>query len=131
MISNEISSVAGTGEFPLEKERAIKRIFKTVSPWSSLKQSGRLALPNGEATRHFDQLHEKCASVGLWIVPVGELEGFCRSVGSHGPGFVEKILEDRNLETDDELKDARDFVRKIWQRARPHDAPNFRNKNGG
>jgi energy-coupling factor transporter ATP-binding protein EcfA2 len=122
MIAGEIEGVAGTGEFPSKNESAIKRIFKTVSPWSALKQSGRSALPAGEATKHFDQLYEKCAKLGLWIVPVGEIEGFCRSIGSHGPGFVEKVLEDRNLESDEELKEAREFISKLWQRARPEEA---------
>ncbi len=34
MIAAEIEAVTGTGEFPLEKERSIKRVFKAVSPWS-------------------------------------------------------------------------------------------------
>ncbi|WP_159288956.1 ATP-dependent nuclease [Methylosinus sporium] len=122
MIADEIEGVTGTGDFPSGKENAIKRIFKTVSPWSALKQSGRMALPGGETIRQFDQLLEKCASLGLWIVPVGEIEGFCRSIGSHGPGFVEKVLEERDLETDGELNEAREFVRKLWQRAQPREA---------
>lgn len=118
MITAEIEGVTGTGEFPANKERAIKRIFKTISPWSALKQSGRSALPGGEVTTHFDQLYEKCAVSGLWIVPVGEIEGFCRSIGSHGPGFVEKVLEERNLEADPELKVAREFISELWLKAR-------------
>ena len=48
------------------------------------------------------------------IVPVGELEGFCRSIqAKHGPAFVAKVLENRNLETDSEVKEARAFVTKI------------------
>jgi hypothetical protein len=51
---------------------------------------------------------------------VGELEGFCRSIdGGHGPGFVEKVLEERNLESDSELEDARRFITKLWERAKP------------
>lgn len=117
MIEAEIRGVSGTNEFPQSKEKAIKRVFKTVSPWSSLKQNGRAALPGGEPIKQFDQLYEKCTAVGLWIVPVGEIEGFCRSIGSHGPGFVEKVLEEKNLETDGELSEARIFVGKLWQAA--------------
>ncbi len=113
-IEAEIANVAGAEKFPPEKEQAIKKIFKEASPWGRLKQSGRTALPSGEVTRNFNQLLKNCAVIGLWIVPVGELEGFCRSVGSHGPGFVEKILEEKSLETDEELEDAREFVRKLW-----------------
>jgi hypothetical protein len=123
MINTEISGLSGTGDFPIDRERAIKRIFKTISPWNSLKQSGRAAIPGGEPTIQFDKLHEKCAAIGLWIVPVGEIEGFCQSIGMHGPGFVEKVLEERDLQADDELRDARDFVAKIWKRARPAEVP--------
>ncbi|KPF55404.1 hypothetical protein IP65_04590 [Novosphingobium sp. AAP1] len=118
MIADLIEDVSGIAEFPRAKENAIKKVFKTVSPWSALKQSGRRGLPNGEPTTQYDQLAEKCASIGLWIVPVGEVEGFCQSLGSHGPGFVEKVLETKGLETDVELAEAREFVGKIWRRRR-------------
>lgn len=35
------------------------------------------------------------------------------------PGFVAKALKERSLKTDPELKEARDFVSKVWARARP------------
>jgi energy-coupling factor transporter ATP-binding protein EcfA2 len=119
LVAAQLVGVTGTGEFPEEKERGIKEVFKTVSPWSAMKRSGRSALPAGEAIKHFDDLSEKCSDHGLWIVPVGEIEGFCRSVGSHGPGFVEKVLEERDLETDPELKEAREFIGRIWEKAKP------------
>ncbi|MBX3598549.1 MAG: AAA family ATPase [Rhizobiaceae bacterium] len=118
MIATQLEEVTGTGEFPEERERAIKEVFKTVSPWSAMKRSGRSALPAGEPIKHFDSLSEKCQEHRLWIVPVGEIEGFCRSIGSHGPGFVEKVLEERTLETDYELQDARDFIGRIWAKAK-------------
>jgi hypothetical protein len=119
LIATQLEGVDGTGEFPDDKERAIKEVFKTVSPWSAMKRSGRSALPAGETIKHFDALCEKCEEKRLWIVPVGEIEGFCRSIGSHGPGFVERVLEERNLESDPELQEARDFIRKIWAKAKP------------
>ena len=55
----------------------------------------------------------------MWIVPAGELEGFCRSIeAGHGPAFVAKVLEERDLESDMELADARQFVAKIWESAK-------------
>ena len=118
LITKELEDVAGLAEFPKDREQAIKRIFKDASPWSALKGSGRSALSHGEPIRQFDTLCEKCGDHRLWIVPVGELEGFCRSVGSHGPGFVEKILEERDLATDAELREAREFVGNIWAKAK-------------
>jgi len=119
LIAAQLKGVKGTGEFPEDRERAIKEVFKTVSPWSAMKRSGRSALPAGEPIKHFDTLSEKCEARRLWIVPVGEIEGFCRSIGSHGPGFVEKVLEERNLEADPELQDARNFIGNIWAKAKP------------
>ena len=125
MIADQLIGVTGTGAFPDANERAIKQVFKTVSPWSFLKQSGRSALPAGEPTRQFNELYRKCSEKGLWIVPVGEMEGFCRSVGSHGPGFVEKVLEEKNLGTDPELHEAREFITRIWEAAKPRDPTPF------
>lgn len=119
LIAEQLEGTAGTGEFPYEKERAIKEVFKTVSPWSAMKRSGRTALPAGEPIKHFDALSKLCSKHGLWIVPVGEIEGFCRSIGSHGPRFVEKVLEERILETDPELQNAREFINEIWTKAKP------------
>ena len=119
LIAGELEGVTGKEDFPKEKKRAIKRIFKDASPWSAMKSSGRSALSSGEPIKQFDKLCEMCSDHRLWIVPVGELEGFCRSIGSHGPGFVEKVLEKHDLETAPELREAREFVRKIWSKAKP------------
>lgn len=120
MIRNQLEGVTGTSPFPKDKEKSIKQVFKTVSPWDEVKRAGRAALPQGQAVQHFDGLLATCAGVGLWVIPVGELEGFCRSIdGGHGPGFVEKVLEERNFETDPELADARQFLKAILARARP------------
>ncbi len=117
LISTQLNSLSGTGAFPKSVEHSIKQIFKTQSPWGAIKQAGRSAL-NGPSVGHFDDIARICAEKGLWIVPVGELEGFCRSIAAgHGPDFVEKVLEQRNLETDTELHEARTFVKSIWTAA--------------
>jgi energy-coupling factor transporter ATP-binding protein EcfA2 len=118
MISNELNAVGGTAPFPRAAEQNIKRIFKAVSPWSALKRAGRNAL-NATGVKHFDALVGECATVGLWVVPEGELEGWCRSIeAGHGPSFAEKVLEERDIEQDPELRGARDFMRTIWQNAK-------------
>jgi len=116
MIFAELENVSGTGKFPKEIEKNIKNIFRTVSPWDNVKHSGRTALRGSATVSQFNHLYEACSSKGLWIVPVGELEGFCRSIDArHGPSFVEKVLEERELDSDPELSEARNFVARIWQ----------------
>ena len=78
LLLTELGNVSGVGKFPKETERNIKNIFKSLSPWDNVKHVGRNALRGAETIKHFDQLVEKCSAKGLWIVKVGELEGFCR-----------------------------------------------------
>jgi energy-coupling factor transporter ATP-binding protein EcfA2 len=118
LLISELANVSGVGKFPKDTERKINNIFRTISPWDNVKHAGRSALRGSSTINHFDQLMAKCSTRGLWIVPVGELEGFCRSIDArHGPAFAEKVLEERNLELDEELKEAREFVRNIWNSA--------------
>ena len=102
------------GEFPKEKRSGIEAIFKKASPWDAVKEAGESAIPAGEGTRQFQKLQHLCKQIGLWIVPVGELEGFCKSVGGHGPKWVQQVIENYDLASDPDLQKARDFVREIW-----------------
>jgi len=52
---------------------------------------------------------DKLRNKGLFVIPVGEIESFARSVGLHGPGFVSEVLR-KNLVNDPELAGARSFV---------------------
>jgi hypothetical protein len=116
LILEKLANVDGMAAFPKDVEKGIKSVFSMLSPWDNVKHVGRSALRGGGTIAQFDQLCSKCAEKGLWIVPVGELEGFCRSIeAKHGPAFVEKILEERDLESDPELEEARTFVRNVWR----------------
>jgi hypothetical protein len=115
-IEIELKNVSGNQPFPKERERNIKTIFKSLSPWDQVKRLGKAGFDRGAPTTTFERLAATCGKVGLWIVAVGEIEGFCRSIEArHGPDFTEKVLSQRNLEVDPELREAREFVRKIWQ----------------
>lgn len=93
----------------------IRSILRLSSPWDAVKQSGESAIPPGQATQHFQQLEALCQEVRLWIVPVGEMEGFYRSIGGHGPAWVQEVIEKCDLANDVGLSEARRFVRDIWQ----------------
>jgi energy-coupling factor transporter ATP-binding protein EcfA2 len=116
LIQKELDAVSGSGSFPKASERNIKYVFKTLSPWDVIKQAGRRGFKAGPTTNQFDQLAAKCSEIGLWLVPEGEIEGFCRSIeAGHGPAFVERVLQERNIETDVELEEARTFIKRVWQ----------------
>ncbi len=114
-IEGELEKVKPTKEFPKDVQSKIENIFRETSPWSAIKRAGEAALPQGQATQQFNELKGICSQAGLWIVPVGELEGFCKSIGGHGPSWVQRVLEDRDLSQDDELESARVFMCKVWK----------------
>ena len=117
-ICNEIKKilmdVSSTDEFPFDKKNEINRSFRKASPWDVVKEAGEAGLPKGQATENFMKVSEQCKCVGLWIVPVGELEGFCKSIGGHGPAWVQKVIDKFDLAKCKELSKARDFVQEIW-----------------
>ena len=104
-----------SGEFPQNQRSQIEALFRKASPWDAVKGSGEAAVPSGDPTKQFQTLLSLCKEMGLWIVPVGELEGFCKSVGGHGPRWVQQVIEECNLANEPELERARDFVREIWK----------------
>lgn len=59
------------------------------------------------------ELEEICSEAGLLIVPISELERFYPQVTSHGPKWVNEVLETVDLKEDKNLRDAREFVEKI------------------
>ncbi|EPF6160410.1 ATP-dependent nuclease [Citrobacter sedlakii] len=87
----------------------IEEIFKQKKPWSEVKRHGIGGLPPGSIRKTFKTFNQKLKELGIFLVPVGEIENFSPETGSHGPKFVSKFLEEREL-SDPELSPLRDFV---------------------
>lgn len=68
-------------------------LFKKKTGWEMIKKAGIAGFPQGDAKKAFDRLNRYFQSVGLHIVPVGELERFVPEVGNHGPKWVNEVLE--------------------------------------
>ena len=93
----------------------IDDIFPQSTPWGAIKRGGKASLPPGQAAQRFERIQALCSQAGLWIVPVGELEGFCKLIGRKGPAWVQQVVGERNLATDPALGPARKFVKQIWE----------------
>ncbi len=92
----------------------IEEIVKFSSGWSSIKKVGKRAFTGGVYTDYIT-IEDECKSRGLLIVPVGELEHFYKPFEAlHGPEWTNKVLERVDLLNDDELHDAREFVKSIF-----------------
>ena len=101
-----------SASFPAAARATIATILKRTSPWAHAKLAGKTFVPSGDATRACDRLLQALRSAGLFVVEVGELEGYVRSEGGHGPKWVNAVLT-RQLASDPELETARRFVREL------------------
>ena len=98
--------------FPRNKLKTIKELLRKASPWSHAKQVGKSFIPSADPTKSFNDLIQKANECGLFIVEQGELESFAKSIGNHGPKWVNEVLQ-KDLKNDPELEEARVFVKKL------------------
>lgn len=101
-----------TSNLPSKTDTDIRRVLKRSSPWAHAKSVGKAFVPSGDSSVACERLLQKLRGVGLFVVEVGELEGFARTVGGHGPKWVNTVLT-RDLASDAELDGARKFVRNL------------------
>lgn len=87
--------LAGCSKPYLSKDeiRGITALLDDGKPWRSVKKNGFGAFPGGAATQAVRRLDEAFQQVGIFLVPVGELEMFNKSSGKHGPAWVSDVLE--------------------------------------
>lgn len=90
----------------------IIELMKQNKPWSAVKSYGSTAIPKGDAQKTYLALRDKLEEIGIYVIPVGEMENFCPDIGSHGPKFVTKLLATVPL-SDDRLQELRSFVAKV------------------
>lgn len=74
-----------------------------------VKKFGFRGIPHGEAQTDYKLLKDSLEDIGIYLVPVGEIENFCPQIGSHGPKFITKLLTSIPL-GDPQLNDLRNFV---------------------
>lgn len=96
---------------PDSKIKEIQAALKKSSPWSQAKESGKAYLPGGEPTQAFNRVQDAFKLKKFFVLEVGELEAFDRSVGGHGPKWVNNVLQKDLLHSTD-LVLAREFIRR-------------------
>lgn len=111
-IKENIRSILdGSEEDKLPKGEIIEAM-KQDKPWAEVKTYGSRGIPSGDAQGYFISLMESLEIIGIYLVPVGELEAFCPEIGLHGPKFVTKLLSTIPLH-DKRLLSLREFVEKV------------------
>jgi len=94
----------------------ILEALKQGKSWNVIKKFGEIGIPNGNAKKDYMLLRDSLEKIGIYLVPVGEIENFCPVIGSHGPKFITKLLSTVSL-GDERLSELRTFVSKVHKGA--------------
>lgn len=115
-IKSQIISILNNSEHQALPKADIIEVMKQGKSWSEVKRYGVRGIPKGDAQHYFNSLRNSLENIGIYLVPVGEVENFCPEIGAHGPKFVTKLLSTIPL-SDTRLTDLRDFVKKVHKGA--------------
>jgi hypothetical protein len=95
-VKKQVDDALGSDETARLSEKQVRRIREiTTTPdgWKRARESGGLsALPRGDATAAAKRLVAGLREIGLFVVPVGALEGWAPQIGDRGPKFVASAL---------------------------------------
>lgn len=80
--------------------------------WAQIKKIGKMGFI-GDEPAAYENVEKICKLAGLFIVPVGEMECFEKTVGKEKKDWVYYILENYDLAEESKLESARRFVEEI------------------
>lgn len=80
--------------------------------WNQIKKVGKAGFTGNEPVA-YEKVEAVCKSAGLFVVPVGEMECFDKTVNREKKDWVHHVLENYNLATEEKLEEARKFVQVI------------------
>jgi hypothetical protein len=91
----QLDGLLGSNPRKLDAATANKarRLFTVRSGWEEIKLGGVARLPAGDTALAAERLLANLAELGLFLVPVGELERWVTVEGGHGPEWVSRVLE--------------------------------------
>ena len=85
-------------------------LFVVKTNWDQIKKFGIAGAPQGQATQALQNLVNWLKEFNIHLVPCGELECFIKTVGGHGPDWLNNVLEKYSDIGADEYRAAREFV---------------------
>jgi len=83
-----------TARLSEQQTRRIRTITASTDGWRGARKSGGVsALPRGHSSEVARRLVARLAELRLYVVAVGDLEGWAPELGGHGPGFAQRALD--------------------------------------
>ncbi|EHR32318.1 ATP-dependent nuclease [Helcococcus kunzii] len=113
-----------TASFAIDWEVTLYKNMKTIydsmnaksndvnNAWDQIKKVGKAGFTGNEPAA-YEKVEASCKSAGLFVVPVGEMECFDKTVNKEKKDWVYYVLESYDLATESKLAEARKFVQVI------------------
>ena len=95
------------------KIESIKSLLEGESEWGRLKKSGLHGIPSGDPQNACNALLCQLKTIGIHVVPCGELERFVPDCPKHGPSWIQDVLDKHPDLSDPVFAEAKEFV-KSW-----------------
>lgn len=83
-----------------------------IDAWQQIKKVGKAGFTGNEPAA-YEKVEKVCKSVGLYVVPVGEMECFDKTINKEKKDWVYHVLENYDLRTESKLEIARQFVQEV------------------
>ena len=108
-IKNELGANV-TQPLSRTKIENLQKLLVVKTNWDQIKKFGIAGAPQGQATQALQNLVNWLKEFNIHLVPCGELECFIKTVGGHGPDWLNNVLEKYSDIGADEYSTAREFV---------------------
>ena len=87
---------------------------KTGDAWTNIKKIGKAGFTD-KAPEAYEYVEKDCKAGGLFIVPVGEMECFDKTINKEKKEWVYHVLENYDLANEQKLEEARKFLTGILE----------------
>lgn len=106
-VENIVVALGGTWSDELTADyKEFVKVPNAAQSWDTLKVTGIAAVPAGTSYTAGVRLMDRLAVIGLYVVPVGEMEGFDKQIAVHGPAWVAAALSAKSHQSNQ----VRDFL---------------------
>lgn len=95
-IREEVSRLLDGSSAPAlsrQEQEAFRAVLHGDTGWDRTRRSGVAGLAHGALVTQTKMLMQRLAELGLFVVPVGELEGWAPEIGGHGPNWLGSAVQ--------------------------------------
>lgn len=111
-IEAELADVMGT-VVSQTKMRNIRASLEANTEWDRLKKTGINGIGAGNPRSACESILKYLSTIGIHVVPCGELECFVPTVGGHGPDWLHTVIEQCPNTANTMYDQAKVFIRSL------------------